>query len=392
MNIPIYDGNPIWNPNSLPFGFYNHLHDFQVDCVKVAEFVTTRLGYPLVDIELQSGSIFTAFEEAITVYGNELWAYLTRDNLLTLEGFKVDDFIFLNDSIITPNLESVVRMSEMYGAEAGTGGNVPWYKGYIALTSSVQDYDLKAWAKEQGITGSIQIQRVFYEEAIPASARYLDPYDGFGFGGVAAAGITDLGGFGGGTGYLMMPLNYDMQVIQAIEMNEMVRMSNYSFEMHNNVLRVFPIPGGYGQEGIDGSHAGNMWFEYMKVNDKISGSVDPACGKISNVSNTPFNNPNYDLINSIGRQWIFEFTLALCKEILGYVRGKYSTVPIPNAEMTLNQADLLAAATAEKTALLERLRAYFDETSRAALLARRANEKESRDKELEGVPTFIYIG
>jgi hypothetical protein len=106
----------------------------------------------------------------------------------------------------------------------------------------------------------------------------------------------------------------------------------------------------------------------------------------------PYANPDYDLINSIGRQWIFEYTLALVKEILGYVRGKYSTVPIPNAEMTLNQADLLAAATAEKTALLERLRAYFDETSRAALLARRADEKESRDKELEGVPTFIYIG
>jgi aspartate ammonia-lyase len=85
-------------------------------------------------------------------------------------------------------------------------------------------------------------------------------------------------------------------------------------------------------------------------------------------------------------------TLAICKEILGYVRGKYGTVPIPNADVTLNQSDLLAAATAEKTALLERLRAYFDETSRAALLARKASEKESMDKELEGVPNFIYIG
>ena len=397
MNVPIYDGNPLWNPNALPFGFYNQYNDFQIDCVKITEFVTTRLGYPLVDIELQSGSIFTAFEEAITVYGNELWSYLTRDNLLTLEGFKVDDFVFLNDSIITPNLEPIIRMSEQYGTEAGTGGNVTWYKGNIALTSSVQDYDLKVWAKEQGITGSIQIQRVFYQEPIPASTRMLSPYDGFGFGGAAAAGITDLGGFGGGQGYLMMPLNYDLQVIQAIEMNEMVRMSNYSFEMHNNILRVFPIPGNHnsyneGEVESNGHYCGNMWFEYMKTDDKISGSVNPACNQVSNVSNIPYTNPNYNLINSIGRQWIFEYALALCKEILGYVRGKYSTIPIPNAEMTLNQSDLLAAATAEKTALLERLRAYFDETSRASLLARRANEKESRDKELEGVPTFIYIG
>ena len=97
-------------------------------------------------------------------------------------------------------------------------------------------------------------------------------------------------------------------------------------------------------------------------------------------------------INSVGRQWIFEYTLALCKEILGYVRGKYSTVPIPNAETTLNQADLLAAATAEKTALLERLRAYFDETSRAKLLERKILEQEAVLKELDQVPRVIYIG
>ena len=396
MNVPIYDGNPIWNPDAVPFGFYNNSIDFQNDCVKVAEFCATRLGYPLVDIELQSSSFFTAFEEAITVYGNELYAYLVRDNMLTLEGFAIDDFIFLNDSIITPNLGAIIKMSEQYGAEAGTGGNINYYSGSIPTTASVQEYDLGQWAVDAGITGSIEIKRVFYEEPTPASARYLSPYDGFGFGGAAAAGVTGLGGFGGAGGFLMMPLNYDMQVIQAIEMNEMVRQSNYSFEMHNNVLRVFPIPGPFVHTNDDtsysGSCVGNMWFEYIKVDDRTSGSVDPACGRVTNASNMPYTNPDYDLINSIGRQWIFEYTLALVKEILGYVRGKYGTIPIPNSNITLNQSDLLAAATAEKTALLERLRAYFDETSRASLLARRANEKESRDKELEGVPNFIYIG
>ena len=401
MNVPIYDGQPIWNPNSVPFGFYNQYTDFQIDCVKVAEFVTIRLGYPLVDIELQSGSIFTAFEEAITTYGNELYAYLVRDNLLSLEGLKIEDFVFLNNSIITPNLSSVIRIAEEYGSEAGTGGNVTWYMGKVPLTSSVQDYDLKKWAKEQEppITGSIEIKRVFFEDPIPASARYLEPFHGFGFGGVAAAGLFELGGFGGGMGYLMMPLNYDLQVIQQIEMNTQIRLSNYSFEMHNNVLRVFPVPGtspGSNRATLEGESSGtfcgNMWFEYIKVDDRISGSVDPACGKASNASNLPYTNPNYDLINSIGRQWIFEYTLALCKEILGYIRGKYSTLPIPNADMTLNQADLLASATADKTALLERLRTYFDETSRAALLARKAEEEENINRTLEGVPNYIYIG
>lgn len=390
MNIPIYDGNPIYNDSSLPFGFYTSSADFQTDCVKVSEFVAIRLGYPLVDVELQSGSMFTAFEEAITTYGNELYAYLVRDNLLSLEGFQIQDFEYFNETIISPNFEPIIRISEQYGSEAGTGGNVTWYTGSIALTSSIQDYDLKEWASNEGITGDIELKRVFYQEPIPASARYLSPYDGWGFGGAVAAGITGLGGFGGGTGFLMMPLSYDMQVIQAIEMNEQVRLSNYSFEVHNNILRLFPIPGPFGRSTDEG--VGNVWFEYIKNNDRISGSVMPAASLVSNASNVPYTNPNYTLINSIGRQWIFEYTLALCKEILGYVRGKYSTIPIPNADITLNQSDLLTAATNEKTSLLEKLRSYFDETSRSALLARRAEEKENMDKELDGVPTFIYVG
>ena len=395
MNIPIYDGNPIWNPNATAFGFYNNDIEFQIDCVKVAKFVTTRLGYPLMDVELQTGSIFTAFEEAITTYGNELYAYLIRENILDLTGLPFEN-IDLSEVIVSPNFETIIRLSEQYGEEAGVGGNVTWYKDFIPLTSSVQDYDLKIWAKDKGITGSIEIKRVFYQDPVPASARYLDPYDGFGFGGVAAAGLTALGGFGGGYGYLMMPLNYDMQVIQAIEMNEQVRLSNYSFEIHNNVIRIFPIPGPYEISGVgdDVEHGqcGNLWFEYIERNERISSSIECAEGKITNVSNMPYQNPVYSLINSVGRQWIFEYTLAICKEILGYVRGKYSTVPIPNAEMTLNQADLLGAATAEKTALLERLRTYFDENSRAALLERKVREQDAVLRELDQVPRVIYIG
>ena len=399
MNIPIYDGNPLWNPNATAFGFYNNDIEFQIDCLKVSKFVTTRLGYPLMDVELQTGSIFTAFEEAITMYGNELYAYLIRENVLDLTGLPYEN-IDLSEVIVQPNFDTIIRLSEQYGEEAGVGGNVTWYKGSVPLTSSVQDYDLKVWAKQQGISSSIEIKRVFYQEPIPASARYLAPFDGFGFGGVAAAGLMEMGGFGGSMGFLMMPLNYDMQVIQSIEMNQMVRMSNYSFEVHNNVIRIFPIPGPYDVSGVgdiaeDGGgsfNCGNLWFEYILRDERLESSLICAEDKITNVSNMPYQNPVYSLINSVGRQWIFEMTLAICKEILGYVRGKYSTVPIPNADMTLNQADLLAAATAEKTALLERLRAYFDETSRANMLERKVREADAVLRELDQVPRVIYIG
>ena len=488
MNIPIYDGCPIWDPQAVPFGFYNDQVEFQTDAVKVAKFCAARLGYPLVDVELQSGSFFTAFEEAITIYGNELYAYTIRDNQLSLEGATTGSN--LNQALITPSFEPIVRLTEQYGAEAGSGGNVPYYSGSFELTSSIQDYSFTQFLSGSSLTGSeynlgLEVKRVFYQEPVPASARLLSPYGGFGFGGAMAAGITGLGGFGGGMGFLMMPLNYDMQVIQSIEMNEMVRRNNYSFEIKNDKLRLFPIPGAYGATGLssdliigddlplttvtttsatleaslpllavsgsgatgivksDGVNitevevsnigggyvvgdvitisqsdlltagftdisgdivitlalsnisqvatAGRVWFEYILRNERVETSIQQMPTQVTNVSNSPYTNPNYDYINSVGRQWIFEYALALSKEMLGYVRGKYSSIPIPNAEINLNQGDLLSAATAEKSALIERLRSYFDETSRQSLLARRAEELESKMSELQAVPYTIYI-
>ena len=379
-NIPIYDGNPIWDSNSVPFGFYSSDASFQIDAVKVAKFCASRLGYPLVDVELQSSSLFTAFEEAVTTYGNELYAYKIRDNQLTFEGLSTSSN--LNDSIITPSFEPIVRLTEQYGAEAGTGGNIPYYSGSITITGSVQDYDLAQWATDQGITGSIELKRLFYQAA-PAITRYYDPYAGTGFGYQSLFDSFGFGSFSPAINFLMMPLNYDLQTIQAIELNDQVRRSNFSFEVKNNKVRIFPIP-------TTGS--ANLWFEYIKRDDRINSSVDNEPSKVSNVSNTPYINPTYASINSVGRQWIFEYTLALSKEMLGYVRGKYSTIPIPDSQVTLNQSDLLAAATAEKNSLIERLRGYFDETSRKSLLERRAQEVEFKQTELKQVPYTIYIG
>jgi hypothetical protein len=134
-------------------------------------------------------------------------------------------------------------------------------------------------------------------------------------------------------------------------------------------------------------------FEYILNSDRNNPYV-PKNGQniITNASNVPFNNPTYSTINSIGRQWIFELGLSIVKEILGYVRGKYSSIPIPGAEVTLNQGDLIAAATSEKTALIERLRAYFDTTSRKTLLENKASEAESQRNILGDVPMTIFVG
>jgi len=380
MNIPIYNGSPVWSTGLTPFGFYDSELEFQTDAVKVAKFCAQRLGYPLTEVELQDMSFFTAFEESVTIYGNELYAHVIRDNQLSLEGLSTGSN--LNTSIITPSFEPIVRLTEQYGAEAGSGGNVPHYTGSFIMTGSQQDYDLNQWAINQGITSSIEIKKVFYQ-ASPAITRYYDPYVGTGFG---SQNMFDSFGFGSmspAINFLMMPLNFDLAAIQAIELNDQIRRSNYSFELKNNKLRIFPIPS---------SGGGNYWFEYILREERIQSSVSNTPGNVTNVSNTPYTNPTYASINSVGRQWIFEYTLALAKEMLGYVRGKYSNIPIPNAEVTLNQSDLITAATAEKTALIAKLREYFDQTSRKSLLERRSQEAEFKQTELKQVPYTIYIG
>jgi|TARA_B110000908_G_scaffold148554_1_gene181114 hypothetical protein len=377
-NIPIWPGSSSFSPGDTPFGFYDADNDFQTDADKVSIFCSRRLGYPLVDVELQDISFYAAFEEATTAYGNELYSYLIRDNQLSLEGLTTSSN--LNTELIAPNFEPIVRLTEMYGAEAGTGGNVPYYSASIDTIAYQQDYDLN----KNLTTGTlgIEIKRVFYE-ASPASVKFYDPYVGTGMGQMNMMEGFGFGGMSPAINFLMMPLNYDLAIIQQIEMNETVRRSNFSFEIYNNKLRIFPIP----QSG-----SGKIWYEYIKRNDRVDSSKVVGGDVITNVSNTPYTNPTYSSINSVGRQWIFEYTLALSKEVLGYVRGKYGTIPIPDAQITLNQSDLIAAATSEKTALIERLRSYLDETSRKALLERRAQEAEFKQTELKQVPYTIYIG
>ena len=381
--IPIYDGNPVFTSgSSTPFGFYDGDIDFQADAVKVAKFCAQRMGYPIVDIELNSGSFFTAFEEAVTTYGNELYAYKVRENYLSLEGIQTGSAQDLNTKVVSPTMARIIGISEQYGVEAGSGGNVNWYDGLIPLSQSQQDYDLNAWAEGEGITGSLEIKRVFYESP-PAIVRYFDPYAGTG---TDIQGLMSSFGFGNyspGINFMLMPINYDIQKFQAIEFNDQIRKSNYSFEVHNNQLKIFPIP--------DNS-LGKLKIQYILKEERADAAIGDNNGLISNVSNVPYNNPIYTQINSVGRSWIFEYTLALAKEMLGYVRGKYQNIPIPNADVTLNQSDLISAATSEKNALVERLRAYFDETSRKSLLEARSQETEFRAKELNQVPFTIYIG
>lgn len=381
-NAQIWPGSSSFFPGDTPFGFYDYDYQFQTDADKVSNFCARRLGYPLVDVELQNINFYTAFEEAVTTYGNEIYAFKVRQDYLSMEGAATGSN--LNNSVIQPNFGAIVRMSNQYGEEAGVGGTVTWYTGSFTTIAGQQDYNMNAWAAASAslIPGdTIEIKRVFYESP-PAIVRYFDPYAGTGTGMMNLLDTFGWGNYSPAINFLLMPINYDLQKIQAIEFNDQIRKSNYSFELVNNRLRLFPIP------NVD---EGKMFFEYIKNSERNNPIMANSSALVSNVSNVPYANPNYTQINSIGRQWIFEYTLSLAKEMLGYVRGKYGTLPIPGAEVTLNSADLITAATAEKNLLLDKLRNYLEETSREKLLERRSLEADYKQKELNMVPQPIFI-
>jgi hypothetical protein len=382
MNIPIWPGSSSFQPGDTPFGFYDYDPQFQSDADKFSKFAAQRLGYPLVEVELQDINFYTALEDAVTTYGNELYAYQVAENLLSFQGAPTT-IGTANDEVVQENMASIVRLSQQYGEEAGVGGTVTYRSGSIKLKAGQQEYDMNQWALDNGIQGRIEIKRIYYE-APPAIMRYFDPYAGTGTGMMGMLDSFGWGSYSPAINFMLMPINYDLQKIQAIEFNDQIRKSQYTFELVNNQLKLFPIPV---------VHYQDLWFQYILESDRNKVYTERnGQSLITNASNVPYENPIYSKINSIGRQWIFEYALALSKEMLGYVRGKYQTVPIPGSEITLNQSDLITAATSERTALIERLRTYFDTTSRKTLLANKAEEAESQNKILNDVPMVIYIG
>lgn len=380
--IEIWNGNSTFTSGSCPFGFYEGDPVFQADADKVAKFCAVRLGYPLMDVELQSGSFYACFEEAVTIYGNEVFQYKIRENYLSMEG--ASNVAPLNNTLVEPNLSRIIEISKNYGTEAGVGGNVTKYKGLLPLNAGVQEYDLNEWAVSQEIEGGIEIRKVFYE-APPAILRYFDPYAGTGTGLQSLMDAFDFGSYSPGINFLLMPVSFDLMKIQSIEFNDQIRRSAYSFEIVNNKLKIFPIPK---QDAV-------LAFEYFKNTEKtnLSGLDETSSPSvIVNVSEVPYENPVYGNINSIGKQWIYRYTLALSKELLAYVRGKYITIPIPGSEATLNQGDLLTDARTEKAELLTNLRELLDQTSRQAQLERKGAEADALNKTLGSIPLPVFIG
>jgi len=379
----IWPGSGSAVSGNTPFGLYDDDSTFQSEAPKFATWAARRLGYPIMAIELQDLQFYTCFEEAITEYSAQVNQFNIRENLLSLRGQATGSNV--THKRVTPNFADAIRVSEQYGTEAGVGGTVDFKSGSIVVSSGSQVYDLNAlWANVSESGQAIEVRKVYYEAA-PAVHRYFDPYAGTGAG---SYNMLDTFGWGGMTPavqFMMMPVYADILRIQAIEFNDQIRKSGYSFELRNNKIRIFPDP----------TTSYKLWFEYIVKADRdnplqtqYSGSSDV----VSDYSNVPYDNMEYKFINDVGKQWVRKYGLALTKELLGMIRSKYGSIPVPNAETTLDGDTLRSEATTEKEFLVTQLRENLEASSRKMMLEADSEESTRLQEKLQKVPLPIYIG
>ena len=382
MSVTIWEGSSTFGAGQTPYGFYDTDSEFTSSADNFADWAARRLGYPIIDVELQSGSFYACFEESVTEYSAQVNQYNIRDNLLHLQGQSTGSS--LTGKRVTPTLGRAVFLSQQYGTEAGVGGYVDYKKGSINITSGSQEYDLNTLYAAVSESGAIEIKKI-YHEAAPAINKFFDPYSTSGYG---TANFIDGFGFGDyspAVSFVLMPVFEDLLRMQAIEFNDQIRKSAYSFKLINNKLTVFPIP----------EKNTRLYFDYVLTAERdnvltMPSGSDP--NPISDYSNAPYDNMEYQYINDVGKQWIRKYGLALTKELLGTIRSKFGTVPIPNSEVTMDGDTLRAEATAEKEALIQQLRENLEQTSRKMMMEADSEESTRLQEKLNKVPLNIYIG
>ena len=376
-----YPGSSSFFPGMTPFEIYDNDYHFSNDAPKVALWCARRLGYPIIDVELIDEQLYACFEEATSEYSAQVNQFNIRNNLPQLMGQgtgsnytgKLVEGSFLNQTI---------RISDAYGTAGGAGGNTDIKKGWVDASAYTQSYDLKAlWGEVSESGKRIEVTKVYFEPK-PALARFFDPYSVSGMGTLNITQEFGFSSFSTATQFVLMPFYEDLLRVQAIEFNDQIRKSAHTFNITNGNLQIFPYPA-YDQK---------IYFEYYVRDEFDTNSLGVRDGVISDYSNIKYDFTPYQRINDVGRQWIRKYTLALAKELLGAIREKYNSIPIPGGETTLDGAQLRAEATSEKENLITILRENLDEVSRKKIFENKAAEAQQQMEMLQKAPLAIYVG
>ena len=396
--------------SAVPFGIYTGSADFLTGASLQVAYVYKKLGGDVVDIELTPANVYSAYEEAVLEYSYIINLHQGKNVLSTILGTQTGTFDHKGGISGGPTSASLKyprfslgyssRVGDGAAAAGGFGGTIPQYSASFLPKQNVQDYDIQGIiqsASDSGVdesgnavpyAGKIDNKRVIVTKVFYRSPRAMWRFYGY-YGGVGVVGnYSTYGQFADDSTFEVIPTWQNKMQAIMYEDSIFTRTSHYSYELINNKLRLFPTPS-YWSDG----NGDKMWVKfYVDMEPYETGSVNSGVEGVNNLNTVPFDNIPYENINSMGKQWIRKYALALCKEMLGQIRGKFTTMPIPGESVTLNHSELLSQAKEEQQALKDKLREMLKEVEYPELAKKDQELSDAAANVLKVTPLGIFVG
>lgn len=381
---------------ACPIGVYNDSTEFVTGAVAQVAFTYKRLGGDVLDIELTEQNVYANYEDAVLEYSYLLNIHQSKNALSFALGSATSSFDHKGDvsgsgvqaALKYPKMkfDYAYRMGDGFATEAGIGGTDTIYSASFDTVADQQDYDLQALLEgDSAHSGAVDNKRVKIRDVFYRTPQAMWRFYGY-YGGLNVVGdFHNYGQYADDSSFQVIPVWQNKIQAMSYEDHLYTRTSHYSYEIIDNKLRLYPIPSTVSPD--------KFWFRFTVDSGPFSDTTDGGENGVNNMNNLPFENISYESINSIGKQWIRRFALALSKETLGQVRGKFgNSVPIPGESVSLNASDLLGQAKEEMSALREELKTNLDEMTYAKLAEKDAKMTDDAQKVEEKSPLKIFVG
>ena len=397
---------------AVPYGVYTGSAAFLSGAALQVDYVYKKLGGDVVDIELTPSNVYAAYEESVLEYSYLVNLHQGQNVLSDVLGNATGTFDHKGERVSGPEsvnlryprfqVTPARNIGDALSTAAGFGGTTPIYSASFAPVTDQQDYDLQTIivsASNSGVdqqgnavpySGAVGDKRVIVTRVFYRSPRAMWRFYGY-YGGVGVVGnYSTYGQFADDSSFEIIPTWQNK--LQAIMYEDSIytRTSHYSYEIKDNNLRLFPVPSYWGFD-----ETSRFWVEFfVDMKNAWDKNADYEDGRegINNLNTIPFDNLPYININSIGKQWIRKYALALCKEMLGQIRGKFTTMPIPGESVTLNHAELLSQAKEEQTDLKDKLMEILDKVKYNELAKIDAEMTDAAVETLKNSPLPIFVG
>jgi len=369
-----------------PFGFFDDDLTFQGDADKVIPFVKRKLGDDILSVELTRKQIWACFEESVMEYGSLVNEYQTKSQLSNLMGISTGSNI--EGKYAHETLDFILRLAEPYAQEAGIGGSYNTMSGSIDLIHGRQDYDMYRQLKDEsgnlifssslngGGAGRMKIMEVFHFSP-QAAYRFFDTTSAVNY----LNNEFSFESFTPETVFYVLPVFEDVLRGGMMDMSNRVRRSNYSYTTQGTKLRIYPTP------TVETAGSKKLWLRVGFGNDPFDPAYnDGTVDGVSSFANLPYGFLKYKTFNSMGRTWVYGYTLALAKELLGLVRSKFSSVPIPGNSLTLNGDNLVSQGREDQAKLKEEMSNLLESLTYEKMVEGDANKAEALQRILKTVP------